>query len=625
MSPFCGHQGSSGPVWVALLLLCSMPMPSLGQGPTTAVTSQDLEASEGSDVSQGSDASQGSEDELLQLERLAEDSFVQDDLETAIVLYRQLQGRLQARSEKVRILMTIAWLEHLRQQNDRAQETLVEAFVLNPDYEFRPELYSESFRQLFVRGQQQAIEVRDQRAADRISQGFAQLRAGDYGAARRVLQEALRLVPNHPKGLYNLALVDLYDQRSEEAVAGFQKLLALADSGTAIDSSLRALSLTNLGYLFIQQGNYEAARSALEQAVALDAGDPSSWSNLGVARRRLEDPTAAAEAFQRAYQLDPDNVATINHLALAYIDAEDWRSAVALLRQASGKFPDNASLWLYLGLSQLGLNNGEDAVQSLQKAIQQDPDDRQGRASAAAIHLAQHYYGANQVRASLQAADQALAWRPELVNGWIYRGLAQRALGDAAGALESLQKARSLDPSRAETHNNLGSVYADQGRMDEAKKAFEQALSIDPTLEDARQNLNRIANGTRPPRPSQAPSPPPRAADRRADDRRAGDRRTADRRAENPVAKAPPLGLRFADIDYSSLGLKGAMVEAVNSGSVAERGGLRSGDLILKVDGQDVSSADQLRDYVATQNRGSQLTLDLLRANVPQRLVLTLE
>ena len=587
-----------------LLCLAGGPTPSYAQGNT--VTSQDLATPQG--------AGQGSSEELLQLERLAEDSFVQDDLETAIVLYRQLQGRLSSRSEKVRILMTIAWLEHLRQQNNDALATLTEAFVLDPDYTFRPELYSESFRQLFVRGQQQAVEARDQRAADRIGLGFDHLRAGDYEAARAALQEALELAPNHPKGLYNLALVDLYDKRFDASVAGFQKLLALVDGGLDIAPSMRAMALTNLGYLYIQQGNYQDAKAALEQAVELDGTDASAWSNLGVTQRRLGDPKAAADAFRRAYQLNPENAGTINHLALAYIDVQDWVSAVALLRQASERFPDNASMWLYLGLSQLGLNDRQGAVSSLHKAIEQDPDDQQGQASAAAIHLARHYYEVGDFSASLQAADRALAWRSNLVNGWIYRGLAQRTLGDASGALESLEKARSLEPSRAETYNNLGSVYADQGRMEEAKKAFEQALSLDPSFDDARQNLSRIASGGNIPRP--APTAPPA---------RSQPPRRNEPASSAAIAKAPPLGLRFADIDYSSLGLKGAMVEAVNSGGVAERGGLRSGDLILKVDGQDVLSTDQLRAYVATKARGSELTLDLLRANVPQRLVLTLQ
>lgn len=567
-----------------------------------------------------SDAESAATADLQGLERLAEDSFVEDDLDTAIALYRQLLDRLEARSEKVRILMTIAWLEHLQQQDGNALDTLTEAFVLEPDYAFRPELYSESFRQLFYRGRQQAVEARDRRAADQVSQGFEQLRQGDYAAARVSLNRALELVPNHPKGLYNLALVDLYDQRSEDAVAGFQKLLALADSGAEVSRSMRARSLTNLGFLYNQQGSYEEAERALDASVDLDANAAAAWSNLGVARRRLGKKQEAAQAFRQAYQLDSENAGAINNLALAYIDAEDWVSAVALLRQATERFPEQASLWLNLGLSQLGLGNQEGAVTSLERAIQQDPDDGQGWASAANIHLARHYYEAGNVEASLQAADRALSWRSDLVTGWIYRGLALRSRGDTTGALESLQKARNLDPSKAETHNNLGSVYADLGRLDEAKKAFEQALAIDPSLSDARQNLDRIATGQSVPRPAGGP-PPPKATPRQTDPRQTTPRQPAAPKA----AKSPPLGLRFADIDYSSLGLKGAMVENVTRGGVAERGGLRSGDLILKVDGRDVLSADQLTAYAADKPKGSQLTIDFLRSNVPQRLVLRLE
>lgn len=564
------------------------------------------------------DASDQGSDALQRLERLAEDSFIEDDLDTAVALYRQLLGQLEARSEKVRILMTIAWLEHLQQQDNSALETLTEAFVLEPAYKFRPELYSESFRQLFYRGQQNAIEARDRRAADRVSQGFGQLRSGDYEAARRSLGEALELVPNHPNGLYNLALVDLYDERPDQAVAGFQKLLALADAGAEISLTTRARALTNLGYLYNEQSNYPDAEEALKRAVSLDASDASTWSNLGVTQRRLGKIQDAAQAFRQAYQLDSDNAGVINNLALAYIDVEDWVSSVALLREASQRFPENASLWLNLGVSQLGLGNQEGAITSLERAIQQDPEDRQGWASAATIHLARHYYEVNNPNAALRAADRALDWRPALVTGWIYQGLAKRALGDASGALQSQQKARALDPSRAEIHNNIGNVYADLGRFDEAKKAFEQALSIDPNFLEARQNLSRIAGGKTTSRPPVAP--PSQRSNRTTS-------RTTKRAPapSQPAAKAPPLGLRFADIDYSSLGLKGAMVKEVSSGGIAERGGLRSGDLILKVDGKDVLSPDQLKAYVAEQSRGHQLTVDFLRSNVPQRLVLGLQ
>ena len=68
-------------------------------------------------------------DELAQLERLAEESFVQDDLEAAVALYRQVADRLKATSEKTRISMTIAYLEHLLGRDSDALGTVTEGLA----------------------------------------------------------------------------------------------------------------------------------------------------------------------------------------------------------------------------------------------------------------------------------------------------------------------------------------------------------------------------------------------------------------------------------------------------------------------------------------------------------------
>ncbi len=54
-------------------------------------------------------------------------------------------------------------------------------------------------------------------------------------------------------------------------------------------------------------------------------------------------------------------------------------------------------------------------------------------------------------------------------------------------------------------------------------------------------------------------------------------------------------------------------------------GGVRKNDLILKVDGRDVTGVDQLKAYVAARPRGSRLSLTILRSNVPTRVDVTLE
>ena len=82
--------------------------------------------------------------------------------------------------------------------------------------------------------------------------------------------------------------------------------------------------------------------------------------------------------------------------------------------------------------------------------------------------------------------------------------------------------------------------------------------------------------------------------------------------------------MAFADIDYSALGLKGVMVDRVEPGSAAEMGGLAKDDLILRVDGTEVTSPDSLRAYVADRAPGSRIVLDLLRASRPHRLEIEL-
>ncbi len=539
--------------------------------------------------------------ELAELERLAEESFAEDDLKTAVALYRQLAGRLPPGPERTRIKMTTAYLQHLAGRDADALVTVREALVEDPGYGFQPELYNDAFREIFYDGQKRAAEARSRQAEREVAEGTARLRQRDYGAAQRHFETALTYRGDHPGALYNLGLAHLHQQREEQAEARFQKLLALGD-GVGIE--LRTLALTNLGYLYERRRQFPEARSFLEQAVEIDPSNARAWSILGAARRQLGDRSAAAEAFRRAYELSPEDPQAMGHLALAYIDARSYRKAVTLLEQATAADPDNANPWLHLGLARAGAGDAGGAVAAFETAIRLDPADAGGRASNAATQLARLHYDAGDYAKSLERADQALGWKAGSVEARIYQGLAREALGDLSGARASLEEARRLDPTRAETYNNLGSVYYQLGLFDEAEEALERALAIRGDFPGARANLAAVREARSRPRAAPAAAP--------------GDRRAA-------PAPAPRLGVRFADIDYAALGLKGAMVEMVEAGSPAARAGLRKNDLILKVDGRDVANADELKRYVASRPPGSTVTLSLLRANVPQRVDVRLD
>ncbi len=541
--------------------------------------------------------------ELADLERQAEDRFAEDDLEGAVALYRRLAGRLSQPPEKNRILMTAAYLEHLLGRDGKAMITVRDVLIEDPDFAFQPELYNDTFTGIFYDGQKQAAAMRASTAELHVRQGNAEMRRGDYQAARRSFETALAHRGDHHIALYNLALVHLHENREEPAEAGFQKLLSLGD---AIDASTQALALTNLGYLYERRHQYLEAENFLEQAVVLDPASSQAWSILGASRRQLGKSAAAAEAFRQAYELAPEDSQVMSNLALAYVDAEDWGAALELLEKATAADPESSGHWLNLGSARLGMADAAGAVAAFENAIRHDPDDRGGWASNAATHLALHYYGQGSYQLALEQAHRALGWRADLITARICQGLARESLGDLTGARQSLEEARRRDPARADTHNNLGSVYFQLGLYDQARDAFERALAIQPDFPGARENLEAVSEARSRPRP-----PPPASG-------------TATSQPAT-TAQGPRLGVRFADIDYAALGLKGAMVDRVNAGSPAARAGVRKNDLILKVDGRDVIDAEALERYVASRPPGGTVTLSLLRDNVPQRIDVRLQ
>lgn len=540
--------------------------------------------------------------DLAQLERLAEKSFEEDDLDTAIVLYGQLKDRVTSTAERTRVMTTIAWLEHLSGRDLAAAETLTRALLENPNQPLRAELYSEEFAKLFYDAQKRAREQRETTASERLVAGTAALRRGDYPTARTALTEALNAQPDHPTALYNRALVDYYENRHEDALAGFQKVLSLQASNPPVTPQVRALALSNIGLLYYARGLLQEAEKALAEAVTLDAKNGSAWTNLGATRRQLGQQAAAAEAFRKAWEITPNDPTVVNNLALAYLDAREHVLAAGLLADAAQRFPNDPKLWLNLGRAQEGMGNTTGAVSSFESAIRADPNNAAGIASTAAVDLARFYYERGENARSIEQAQRAISLRSDLPEGWIFKGLAQKASKDLAGARASFEQARQLDPTRAETYNNLGSVYFELKELDLAEQAFTRALGIQPGYAEAQSNLEavrRTRDQTQLGRSllpgAQAPAPPPSS----------GGGRQA-------------LGLRFSNADYGALGLKGAMVESVEAGSLAERAGLRANDLILKVNGRDVASGEALLRYL--QSAGSNVTLDLLRDNRPQRL-----
>jgi len=123
----------------------------------------------------------------------------------------------------------------------------------------------------------------------------------------------------------------------------FRDLLASVDDGQLTDLQ-RSRALTRRSSLQLHDGNRQAARASLQQAVDLDASNADALMSLGLAYRDERDYNRAELMFQRASAFDTYREGALVSLAQLAIDQEDFERALALLRDVVSRNPARVDL-----------------------------------------------------------------------------------------------------------------------------------------------------------------------------------------------------------------------------------------------------------------------------------------
>ncbi len=112
----------------------------------------------------------------------------------------------------------------------------------------------------------------------RINLGIALFNMPDLVAAQRELQAAASAAPNAPQPHYVLGLLAKLQNKSPEAIAAFQKVLAIDPNDVGAN--------VNLGQLYAQQRKYPEAIAVLRTAIAAEPYNATALYNLGTALMR---------------------------------------------------------------------------------------------------------------------------------------------------------------------------------------------------------------------------------------------------------------------------------------------------------------------------------------------------
>lgn len=343
-------------------------------------------------------------------------------------------------------------------------------------------------------------------------------RGGDQSAARKALDKALSMSPDHPDALHMLANLDgecgdlqraeLRARKALEMRPGFPPFLAtlsriLTAQGrteeaiVCLQDALRkdptSPRYNGLGLLQLTAGQFDEATHAFEMALAKDAANVAARVNLGVTRFTAGLPREAAAHLEKALAQVPDASEVAQRLGLAWQACGEHDEAVAAFERARKNQPESVALATSLGISLTALGRFDEAMQYFDAALASEPDCADALAGKAELLEWQGQY---------KAADNLL--KPALAAGidepallTVYARLLRRT-GDAQTGIDLLKPlAESGQLKGAQLRQvrfTLGDLHDQQGEFDEAFRWYQEAHSFAPNTFSATSHQQFIEN-----------------------------------------------------------------------------------------------------------------------------------
>jgi tetratricopeptide (TPR) repeat protein len=162
----------------------------------------------------------------------------------------------------------------------------------------------------------------------------------------------------------------------------------------------------------------------------------------------------------------------------------------ALMQHRVEKYPDDYVSYLDLGELKLSRLDTQGALSALETAVRLDPKQSQGHniLGAALTRVGQS-------RVAIEQFELALRLDPGNVNARYNLMFALIKAGNLTEAEGHLRQVIAVYPKDAGLHNLWGELLAREGKKSEAIAQFDEAISLDPTLEAARSNRQLVQSG----------------------------------------------------------------------------------------------------------------------------------
>ena len=287
-----------------------------------------------------------------------------------------------------------------------------------------------------------------------------------------------------------IARFDEDQRRANALVAAEQPQAAIPLIKGLLAVTPRDASLWSL--LSLAQTQTRQIDDAIEsrlRAIEIQPNDANAWVALANLQYGRGDAEACRVSLAEAERLDPDLGEIYLTRARHAVRDKQYDRAITECEAAARRDPTRyaARSWLLQGKIYEEMGRPTDALAACERAHEADPANL-----GIVLTLAQFAERQGRYERVIQLGRSIPPGTPEWPQCRTLMANAHVQLGQGEQAIALMREWVSVAPDKPWTHNNLGGVYHQLGRLSEAAACYQMALQLDPSYVRARKNLAAV-------------------------------------------------------------------------------------------------------------------------------------
>ena len=335
----------------------------------------------------------------------------------------------------------------------------------------------------------QPVEARRLVASASVVRANRYFQQGNYKTAEQIYTNALKRNPSSLAARSGLSMVQAELYKLDAAEKNAQQVLSRspnnADALTALGKvKWYRTASSDMTYRRQRAKLLSDAESLFRRATQANGRSPEAFNNLGRILQTQGKRGEALTAYDKALTLDPNYEQALVYKGSLLLEEGNAQAAQPLFEKAIRSNSKSAKAHYYKGSALAAKGEFHQALKSLNTALALKPNAPHTLTKMAEIYQAQ----GNQAGA-VSHYKKAIAAKGEYAPAILGLANLLDTRGDAELAVAELRNAINIKPDFTPYQTRLGQLSLQVDKTDQALKAFNHALELEPNNAQAAQGL----------------------------------------------------------------------------------------------------------------------------------------